>query len=117
MDDESKIGVWGAAVTFAHLAIAVGGMILTLGGFALINERRITTVEERQQFVIRHMTENAQEEAAFRAEVLRRMDAVSAQMIALQIELAKHQASAEVRRMFNEQQQTRPQGPNTINVR
>lgn len=97
MEHDETPSIWQAAVNLGHLVIALIGLLALLGGFLLTNERRFTIVEERQAFVLKHIADDAQDAAAFRIDMIRRLDSMALQLTNMTIELARHQAQEEMR--------------------
>ena len=84
-----------AALSWGQFLLA---MLVALGGVGAMfvsahieNERRMLLVEERQQYVLRTLNATATETVAFRQELGRKLDLISAQLAQMQIDLVRHQ--------------------------
>ena len=85
-----------SAVSWGQLLIALVALIGSSVAMLVAYERRLVTVEERQQGVLRAIADLRADEAVERATITRKLDTLVAQMTMLTIDIARHQALSEV---------------------
>jgi hypothetical protein len=97
-EEESKKAAWHqATVSWGQLIVAMLLGFVTVIGSVFIDrlavDRRLTVVEERQQFVLKSISEMQAQTASFRAEIGVKLDNLQRGINDVIITLTRHEAS------------------------
>ena len=84
-----------SAVSWGELLISLLAVIVTVASIIVLTERRITQIEERQQFVLRYIADDTANQVTYQREVRASLDEIKRQLSMLTIELTRHQAVEE----------------------
>lgn len=83
-------------VSWGQFILGLITVCMTLGGFILGNETRLSKVETRQAFVFDYMVTDKSDSAAVRAKRDAQIDSIKNMVQQLSIDLARHEAAQEM---------------------